>query len=629
MHFENYLNNIKSESSDLATSIVKTTDNLYDKIKSNFDFRSHITGLLLGNVQSGKTAQMFGVISKMADEGYEIFIVLSTDNIYLQQQTLHRATESLTTFNIFGENDDVEFLKSKVSKPIILILKKNTNILKKWRNLISSSNFASGRPITFFDDEADAASINTLVNKQQFSKINNHLNSIKQLATSSIFIQVTATPQAVLLQSTISGWKPSFIQYFSPGNSYIGGDFIYSEPTSYCIRFTEENEFEEIKSSSDYLPIGLRQTLLTFLVICSEFSIKGKTNCNFLVHPSVRIADHERFAEILGENLNTLLISISDEIERAEFINEIKNIRRELQNTQPDLSSFEEILEKVEEIITQQDLSILVINSKSSIGINYNEGFNIIVGGNSLGRGLTLKNLQVVYYSRRSKTPQADTYWQHSRAFGYDRVKGLLRVYIPPTLHELFKELNSSNRILINQIISNGLEGLQIIYPKNIKPTRKNVLDKGSLNILVGGVNFFPKSPSENNVSVLDSLLQDFDESDFHSITGELMIQILSNIERNEIEEWSSEKFVNCINALIKKRPSQRFSLIVRRDRDIGRGTGTLLSPIDRLIGDRLEDSTVLTIYRVKGSKSKGWLGNPFWIPNIKFPEGVCFYDSI
>ena len=42
---------------------------------------------MLGNVQSGKTAQMLGIISAMADSGYKIFVLLTTDNVDLHRQT--------------------------------------------------------------------------------------------------------------------------------------------------------------------------------------------------------------------------------------------------------------------------------------------------------------------------------------------------------------------------------------------------------------------------------------------------------------------------------------------------------------------------------------------------------------
>ena len=66
--------------------------------------------------------------------------------------------------------------------------------------------------------------------------------------------------------------------------------------------------------------------------------------------------------------------------------------------------------------------------------------------------------------------------------------------------------------------------------------------------------------------------------------------------------------------------------LIVRRGRSISKGTGTLLSPDDRSLGDSIKDYPVLTLYRIKGEKEKGWEGSPLWIPNIKLPSEKNFY---
>ena len=61
-------------------------------------------------------------------------------------------------------------------------------------------------------------------------------------------------------------------------------------------------------------------------------------------------------------------------------------------------------------------------------------------------------------------------------------------------------------------------------------------------------------------------------------------------------------------------------------NRNISRGTGTLLSEADRLLGDRFSDEVVLTMYRINGFIENGWNGSPLWVPNIKFPTGFCFY---
>lgn len=129
-----YISSLKF--SDLKETVANTSSDIFSKIKNCFDNKNEATGLLLGNVQSGKTAQMLGIISKLADEGYQFFIVLTTDNVDLQNQTYQRIKESLPLFNVFGEKDEVAFASASQSKPRIIVLKKNSRVLRKWRNIL-------------------------------------------------------------------------------------------------------------------------------------------------------------------------------------------------------------------------------------------------------------------------------------------------------------------------------------------------------------------------------------------------------------------------------------------------------------------------------------------------------------
>ena len=70
-----------------------------------------------------------------------------------------------------------------------------------------------------------------------------------------------------------------------------------------------------------------------------------------------------------------------------------------------------------------------------------------MIGGNVIGRGLTIPKLQTVYYSRTAKKPNADTFWQHSRIFGYDRDTSLLRLYMPMDVYKFFVSLNQANNL--------------------------------------------------------------------------------------------------------------------------------------------------------------------------------------
>ena len=149
----------------LAESIAKTADEVGNRYLKNFSFCSHEIGLLFGNVQSGKTGQMFGIMCKAADLGFPVFVLLTTDNVVLQQQTLDRVKADLTGFCVCGENDSGLFIQNSLMEPAIIVLKKNYRVLRLWANVFASTGFMKGNPLFIIDDEADAASLNTLINK--------------------------------------------------------------------------------------------------------------------------------------------------------------------------------------------------------------------------------------------------------------------------------------------------------------------------------------------------------------------------------------------------------------------------------------------------------------------------------
>lgn len=629
-HLSSYIENICS--SELQDSILSTSSELYNNILNKFRHSGDFTGLLLGNVQSGKTGQVLGFISKMADEGYKIFIFLTTDNVDLQRQTFNRVNDSLKTFCVLSEKDEVRFTAGR--KPIVIVLKKNSRVLRKWRDILLNSNACKGQSLVIVDDEGDASSLNTLVNRNRVSTINNILQQIKNTAhAGTIYLEVTATPQAIILQSTLSNWKPSFITYFKPGKDYLGGNFFYSDPKSYCIKITNEDELSAVLEDDDNVcPQGLQESIASFLVNCAHKLLNGKTNCNFMIHPSVRIAHHRKFVQRVQEQLNLLQNSIDEQ----DFTDTIRDVWADLQKTKPDLEHFDDILSKVKYILNEELILTIPLNSQSFVcrdstdpnALKLDKNFNIVVGGNTLGRGITFPNLQTVYYCRNSNSPQADTFWQHSRIFGYDREKELVRIYIPKSLHQLFCDLNKSNEMLINQVVNNE-DNIQLIFPKGINPTRKNVLDNKYLNFIYGGINIFPSNPIQSNTTQLDPLIRDFSNMESTLVELNEILNILSYVGSISRDEFNSEKFKACIMALNSKRPQTKYRLIVRDNRDISFGTGTLLSPTDRKLGESFKNDVVLTLYRVKGEISKGWNGSPLWIPNIKFPDNTCYYDTL
>lgn len=623
----NYIERIKEKGNlALAEAIEKTVVDVVPNYISNFSFREHIVSLLVGDVQSGKTSHMFGLMSAAADEGFGIFVLLTTDNILLQQQTFKRAEKDLSDFCICDENDYLKFSQNNMRKPVVIVLKKNSRVLKQWKNNFASTHFCAGNPLFIVDDEADAASLNTMVNKNKQSTINKNLEEIKKTTSSSIYLQVTGTPQSILLQSMESGWKPNFIYYFKPGKGYLGGDFFFGneEEIGRRIILTDNEEASELLDDDEFPENGLKKALIMHLLTSAQLFLTGKEVSNFLIHPSVKTSDHSKFAEKIGDYLNEILYSF-DEIDTK---NAFRNVYEQLKVTKENIIAFNDAYDFIGENLRTDKIAILVLNSFTSYDDNtqYEKGINIIVGGNSLGRGVTFPQLQTIYYCRIAKSPQADTMWQHARMFGYDRDADLMRVYMPPKLYKLFSDINRTNKSIISQIVgsNNGVNDIKIAYAKGLRPTRKNVLDKKTVGIYSGDVNYFPFEPINNSIEDIDNLMKPFDDSEY-SVSLKFMIKLLEHMD-SDGDDWNSKVFIGFLNALISENPILQGKLIVRRERNIGKGTGTLLSPNDRKLGDSIKNEVVLTMYKITGDK--GWNNEKLWIPNIKLPGEIAYYSG-
>lgn len=184
-------------------------------------------GLVVGQVQSGKTANYSAVIAKAADAGYRVIIVLSGIHNDLRQQTQARLDEEFVGFHqekngsdvkkeYCGVSDDPEwneenspqsatylncdFASCSVSvetRPWLFVIKKNSAVFKKLVNWIKNRvPNRETRPLLLIDDEADQASINTNQSEEQVTATNGFIRKILKLFPRASFIGYTATPFA-------------------------------------------------------------------------------------------------------------------------------------------------------------------------------------------------------------------------------------------------------------------------------------------------------------------------------------------------------------------------------------------------------------------------------------------------
>lgn len=620
-HWEAYLSNFASNDPRIG-AFTRTASNFYDKVIGNFDHLSRINGLLFGEVQSGKTSHTFALIAATADadDGFSTFVYFSTDNVPLQEQTFSRGIKDLSeTFDIIGENDELRFRNGRATRPSLIVLKKNSRVLQKWIDILSSSEKVSRGPVFLIDDEGDAASPNTKVNKDEESEIYKKISAFRELGTSSILLQVTATPQSLFLQQELEGLRPTFIEYFEPGANYLGGDFYFSKIDTARNVFVDEDDLENsLKQEMFEESTALFRCFSTFLATAALFHKRGHSNANSLVHPSVNTGIHHKIAET-AKRFFDWMYNQPEGFRQATYIQSAVD---DLKRTIEEPFDVDDVLAFIK---LNVPINVFEMNSTqfADRNLNTSEGFNVVVGGNTLGRGVTFPALQSVYYTRQAKVPQADTYWQHARMFGYDRDKTCTRIFMPLELFILFQILQESNRTLANLVKSGNLGTLQIVLPKGIKPTRSNVIRGSAYSLLVGGSNYFPSSPNQDNCKDIDTLLKSFTEAEVGRISMDVAKKLVQFA--SDAPDWPRNQIKKAMDNMEEKGLGAQ--LIVARNRNTGR-TGTMLSEQDRKLGETVGDKDfVITAFRVMGSIEKQWNGNPFWLINVRIPSGYIYHQ--
>lgn len=286
----NYLQ--KKIAPDTINKLDNLTDDILDRIANPstpgaWDKR----GMVVGQVQSGKTSNYTGLINKAADAGYKLIIVLAGMHDSLRSQTQIRIDEGFLGFNsqrslqysntnkigvgYYNQidsktNQSIDLpanaltsshlngdfnrkvaqsagIHLRSSDPIVAVVKKNGSILK---NLISwlavwGDKQPDGKilirnvPFLLIDDEADNASIN--VSKEKVSAINGCIRALQSLFEQSSYVGYTATPFAnifipILDQETTKGLDLTIKDYeFTIGQDLFPKDFIINipAPTNY------------------------------------------------------------------------------------------------------------------------------------------------------------------------------------------------------------------------------------------------------------------------------------------------------------------------------------------------------------------------------------------------------------
>lgn len=469
-------------------------------------------GLVIGHVQSGKTANYIGLIARAADAGYKFIVVIAGIHNNLRKQTQQRIDAAFigrssdpddrrrvgvgleddypnpaTLTNINDDFNKRTAAKSgwklnDFSKPIILVIKKNVRTLDalyRWLKELNATGDGRIRdvPMLLIDDEADNASINTNKENLDPTRTNAMIRSILSLFGKSCYVGYTATPFANILINP-DAYDEDVREELFPR------DFIYclDAPTSYfgarkVFLGDDVSEFvQPIDDCEEYLPIShkrydpvtdlppsLYRAIDEFIVARAIRNLRGQAakHCSMMINVSRFVAVQQSVRDLVSLRITRLRQAVhanaamSDEVASRNAY--VRGLRQAFEAEYANAGfSWGEVKAAVGDVFDH--LRVFVINSKSDEALDYSryerEGIGltaIAIGGLSLSRGLTIEGLVISYMYRNTR--MYDTLMQMGRWFGYrPGYEDLCRVHLSRDSIDWYSYIADASEELIQQV---------------------------------------------------------------------------------------------------------------------------------------------------------------------------------
>ena len=247
----------------------------------------HKRGLVMGDVQSGKTANYLGLMNMAYDYGYKIVVLLAGMTNSLRLQTQKRTDSGVigaksdtigNTIEYCGvgfnnkehyvipftnqTNDFAKFiqrnLNAKISdfnKPVVLVVKKNTRILESViERLKEALKDYDSSSLLVIDDEADYASVNTSRPGNDPTATNRNIRTVFNSFPVATYVGFTATPFANIFinpfdadENFLDLFPSDFLVQLNAPDTYFGGADVFPV------------DDEEFPPEGDKLPRALRR----------------------------------------------------------------------------------------------------------------------------------------------------------------------------------------------------------------------------------------------------------------------------------------------------------------------------------------------------------------------------------
>ena len=351
----------------VVRSLDETTDEIMDCLGDPKTPNFKRYGIVMGEVQSGKTGTYAMLSDKAVDTGYQIIILLTGTTELLRKQTQGRMDRALTGIQSDIGNDSVGESKytgvgkigakirpemitltsvkndfrrdfaaqlkvpiSDVNTPFFVALKKNKNILRNlqsWlRENLPGNEKTFVKPMLLIDDEADNASVNVSSDPELNSTINRGIKGVLSLFDSYTYVGFTATPFANIFidpDKENDLYPHDFIYCLSSPSNYVSPESIFCESgaNSFMIRDIPvgDNGLKEIpyKHSKELkvesLPVTLIDAINCYVMSCAVRDLRGQTkdHMSMLINVSRFTNIQEQIKELVSDYLYRLKNSIN------------------------------------------------------------------------------------------------------------------------------------------------------------------------------------------------------------------------------------------------------------------------------------------------------------------------------
>jgi len=336
-----YKNNLLEQGfkKNVIDSIEKSSIKILKRLSSNTVNSSPIKGLVIGNVQSGKTSNMAALMAMAADWGWNLFVVLSGTIENLRQQTQTRLLNDLNfpgnliwrgiehpakKTSLGQRTQDLHFEEDSLERYFTVCLKNPGRLRKLIQWIQSDYNKQKQMKILVIDDEADQAGINTAditditnCERKTINRLIVNLVSGKNEKSEEInsyyqamnYIGYTATPYANILneKGEESLYPRNFISALGVSKEYFGPQQIFGVDSGEydgikIVRIINTENLKRIKDIHDgevtTIPDSLKDAICWFLCGTSSMRLwKYKKPISMLVHSSQKQDHHKYIAD--------------------------------------------------------------------------------------------------------------------------------------------------------------------------------------------------------------------------------------------------------------------------------------------------------------------------------------------